>query len=649
MQTTEINLQIPSVDIFNPRCETTQPDIWGYAIREDSPTNLLLFVNPRSCAIMRQLAEITFTYVQYVESRSITSYYDPSTGYMVPFKNEDYYILFTGVKDDQNRWIRRSSHKTQEAYIKLFFLLEFLLKEVNCGCDLFKEELSRTLHIDKETLSKILWRLDQDSLIRVNTTSHRNSVEQMLANKSYTRLLPYEYSLINTVSSSCYNLNYSKLQNPKSKQSKSRDQDPISNPTSETKINWLYWVDHPSFVIEAAPPAPLEKAGGAAQPVTEEDCFKVIALEYNLTEYLYTLVSCYDRQLPFDSAYPTLSPIILHRNKQSEPEEVDAAGGNEELDPPVEAVEELHYEYLPFMPYIAPYQELELDADSRSLVQIGHIETLKTWINYHTQGAKITHGGRLWHPFHSLKRDYRKKVHYKGSPLVEVFDISNCFYTLIYKRLLLEEQIPREELIRYHAVIRQGRFYEGIMGLVAGTEIYQERVKSGQTLREIIKTDAQAYRNSQSIQQAAFLYPVVDLYFKYYPSIREFLFNCGTTTNKEGKKVKRIQSEMCRVETFLISQICYDLVGYGVTPFSLHDGIYLSQNDMDQIKVALGIENADMVKAWVKELFWEKYDEMPNELTEELVFWDKTSEDCRSCRNQKSLILDPSGIEMLSC
>ena len=70
---------------------------------------------------------------------------------------------------------------------------------------------------------------------------------------------------------------------------------------------------------------------------------------------------------------------------------------------------------------------------------------------------------------------------------------------------------------------------------------------------------------------------------------------------------------------------------------------------MDQIKVALGIENADMVKAWVKELFWEKYDEMPNELTEELVFWDKTSEDCRSCRNQKSLILDPSGIEMLSC
>ena len=625
MQTTEINLQSPSVDIFNPRCEITQPDIWGYAIREDNPTNLLLFVNPRSYALMRQLAETTYTYDQYAKSRSITSYFDPTTGHMVPFKDEAYYILFTGVMDDQNRWIRRSSPQTQEAYIKLFFLLEFLLQEVNCRFDLFKDEISQTLHIDKETLSKILWRLDQDGLIHVNTTPHRNSVEQMLAQKSYTRLLPYEYSLISTVSSSCYNLNYTKSQSLKSKKSKSRNQDPIPNPISETEITWLYEVDRPSFVIEAAPPAPLEKAGGAAQPITKEDCFKVIVIEYNLTEYLYTLVSCYDRQLPFDSAYPTLSSIILHRNKPSETEEEDADGGNEELDLPAEAVEELHYEYLPFMPYIAPYQELELDVDSRSLVRIGHIETLKTWNNYHTRGAKITRGGRLWHPFHSLKRDYRKQVHFKGSPLVEVFDISNCFYTLIYKRLLLEEQIPKEELIRYHAVIRQGAFYEEIMKWAAMSESFvQEKVKSGQTLRETIKTHAQAYRNSRSIQQAARLYPEVDFYFKhFFPSIREFLFNCGITTNREGKKVKRIQSEMCRVETFLISQMCYKLLDYGVTPFSLHDGIYLSQNDMDQLKTMLETDDENMVKTWVKDLFWKIYDEMPNEKTKELVFWDK--------------------------
>ena len=38
---------------------------------------------------------------------------------------------------------------------------------------------------------------------------------------------------------------------------------------------------------------------------------------------------------------------------------------------------------------------------------------------------------------------------------------------------------------------------------------------------------------------------------------------------------------------------------------------------------ALETDDENMVKTWVKDLFWKIYDEMPNEKTKELVFWDK--------------------------
>ena len=105
------------------------------------------------------------------------------------------------------------------------------------------------------------------------------------------------------------------------------------------------------------------------------------------------------------------------------------------------------------------------------------------------------------------------------------------------------------------------------------------------------------------------------MFIKHFPTIRNYLLHYETITNMDGKRVKRLQSDMCHLETYLISKICFELTSFGVTPFSLHDGIYMSEAEMNQLSNRLKLDSIKDTQRWVENLFWQYFDELtPNKV-----------------------------------
>lgn len=569
----EVTNQNQVQDILNFQETTFLPDIFDYQIvKNDSNVNFQLFVNPHSYAIMCQLANVSMSYDQYCKSKEteqIIKKHHPEC------KNLEY-VIFTGIKNDQNKWIRRANSKTQNAYIKCFFLLSFFrsyLPDINL--DLYTEDLCKTLVIDKEVLQKILWRLHMDDLVNTHTELHKDTVKQHLETKQFVKFEPYKYEITNTIGSSGYSLN-----------SKNKS-------FSENKS----FLESKSYLID-----------------------------YNLSTNLYKLIDLYDGNpiLDFNST-DTPPSIIIPRFKLSKP----INKGDESIDEDDEEIleerdqllkEDLHYEYLPFVPYMAPYEKLCLDLHYRDYFKIGKYDSLELWQQHHNRTGKITFCGRLWHPFHSLGREYRKHVSYKHSPLIEGMDVSSCIYTLLYKCLRIAPDIDSGELQTYYNIVRSGQFYEHVMHYIPD-DFYDDWNLEGNK-RAIVKERLQAYRNTKSEGQARHLYPEIDAYFENnFPSIKKYLFKVECITNRQGKKVKRLQSDICRIETYIISEICNELLTYNVTPFSLHDGIYLSKFDMEALGLQVGLTEIEDVQKWMVNLFWKTYEDIPDSKIRELIDW----------------------------
>ena len=89
--------------------------------------------------------------------------------------------------------------------------------------------------------------------------------------------------------------------------------------------------------------------------------------------------------------------------------------------------------------------------------------------------------------------------------------------------------------------------------------------------------------------------------------------------NRDGKTVKRLQHDMCVIETYLISNVCHKLVTHNVVPFSLHDGIYLSEEHTKELQRRLGIENNNKVTYYVNNLFWMEFDNLKPSQLEQLL------------------------------
>ena len=193
-------------------------------------------------------------------------------------------------------------------------------------------------------------------------------------------------------------------------------------------------------------------------------------------------------------------------------------------------------------------------------------------------------------------------------------DVHNCFYVLMLKAFELSNSIEEEELKRFSIIVKNGKFYEMFVDELlkdqpVGLYDYKE-------VREEVKKRLQSYRNIYNEGMLRYEHAVIDdIFIKHFPTIRNYLLHYETITNMEGKRVKRLQSDMCHLETYLISKICFELTSFGVTPFSLHDGIYMSETEMNQLSNRLKLDSIKDTQRWVENLFWQYFDELtPNKV-----------------------------------
>lgn len=248
--------------------------------------------------------------------------------------------------------------------------------------------------------------------------------------------------------------------------------------------------------------------------------------------------------------------------------------------------------------YIPPYNSLSLEQLTRAdILRVGKVEKLGVWFNWHLSDAIITPSSRLWHAFHVLPKGYRRILQFHGSNIVEAMDIHNCFYVLMLLPMRLSGDIRAEDLQKYETLVLSGKFYESVercvhIGGNGAPEIaedfeYEFLSFRGLRKRDLVKKWLQSYRNFLSAGQAKYNHHNIDWFFRTeFPTIREWLFSYPTTRNRDGKKVKRLQSDMCRIETRIMSEVCFRLVRYGATPFTLHDAIYLSKDDLQKLTEA---------------------------------------------------------------
>lgn len=293
-----------------------------------------------------------------------------------------------------------------------------------------------------------------------------------------------------------------------------------------------------------------------------------------------------------------------------------------------------------FKIYESPYKELELSPIPLDVVaKVGKLPKLKIWLDWHADDVKLTYSSRCWHPFHVLPKEYRKYLTYKGSPLVEAMDVSNCFYTLMTKAMRLSGSINPIELELYEILTgvrpgfdgeKRGRLYEFFEGQFCLDEPpegwenndnpFEEAYLSFRRIRkrDRVKIWLQSHRNFVAAGQAWHNHQVLDgVYKHFFPTIRDWMFSYRTYINKDGETKKALQRDMCFVESYIISKVCFRLVNdFQVTPFTLHDGIYLSKHDLE-------ILNTKGVS--VNNLFWEEFDNADNATISRILNMDDES------------------------
>lgn len=243
--------------------------------------------------------------------------------------------------------------------------------------------------------------------------------------------------------------------------------------------------------------------------------------------------------------------------------------------------------------YVPDYTCLELTGLPYSvLFECFKPDKLNVWVRYHSTPAKVTSCSRLWHPFHSLPREYRKYVTYNGSELIEAMDVRGCYYVLMSKALEIAGGIDVKELNRFKQLVRYGDIYRemGKHVLFVGCEENEEGVNYNQEAylsfigkddRSLIKDDMQSFRNIKTFGQAENQFPMLARHFKKtYPTITQWLFSYPTHVNSDGETVKRLQHDMSKIETMIISRLCFVLRNWGFNPFTLHDAIYLSKEEL---------------------------------------------------------------------
>ena len=356
---------------------------------------------------------------------------------------------------------------------------------------------------------------------------------------------------------------------------------------------------------------------------------KTVSISYYLTDIIHPLVSIHYDFYMDPSRFLGINDILRIVKGKSEQNHICASARTTVLNP----CNELNFSGLRengkgewrckdefgFEIYIPNYFELELSSlPQKVLIGNLNIEELKKWEKYRNDEVKITSVSRLWHPFHCLPREYRKYVYHNGSPLVEAMDVKNCYYVLMSKVLMIADGIDPGELNRFMELVRYGDIYSEM-----GKDIqfvryaYEEDGDDeylafiGITRRDKIKVEMQSFRNFKTYGQAESQHPMLAKKFKQmFPTICRWLFTYPNYVNSKGKNTKRLQKDMSQIETMLISKVCFRLKAMGLNPFTLHDAIYLSEEELNTL--------ADGA---VDKLFWEIFDIVtPEEVKAALMY-----------------------------
>ena len=183
--------------------------------------------------------------------------------------------------------------------------------------------------------------------------------------------------------------------------------------------------------------------------------------------------------------------------------------------------------------------------------------------------------GKLYSVFSRIRRPIRKHITFRGSPLVEVSDISCAHFTMLPK--IFEEYgieiTPWWELESWHYLTQQGDLYSEV---VKGTNIPRDAIKpTFQSFFSIKNETSYIYGGKEKDCSNRLI--LCRWFRNNYPNIYNALLDWHNT---QSIKIKRAAN---RVESNIMNPICDDLRIIGLHPFRLHDAIYLPQNEVEQM------------------------------------------------------------------
>ena len=240
------------------------------------------------------------------------------------------------------------------------------------------------------------------------------------------------------------------------------------------------------------------------------------------------------------------------------------------------------------------YEMIELDRDkvpykegSKELNRLA-----KIW-NKHTNAYRNMN--RIYSWFHQIHGEEREFFMINGSHLREAFDVPACNFCILAK-LLEKTNCDKDELRKFQNIIKN----EYIYGKIAK---YLNLDINDKAIKKAIKQSCQHWLNirKNKLHTGSWkdeYFNGIDTYFKSeLPSIYDELINWREEKHN-GKMSKMLWYDFQEVEYDIISnKICsYLYKKYNVTPVTVHDAIYITDEDRKKIK-----EN-------IEDIFWQELD-----------------------------------------
>jgi hypothetical protein len=207
---------------------------------------------------------------------------------------------------------------------------------------------------------------------------------------------------------------------------------------------------------------------------------------------------------------------------------------------------------------------------------------------------------RFYHPFHNLRRDYRKFVYLDDEHLVEKFDVHNCHYSLLNALIKNDNSIPQEEKDRFwELTVEDGKLYDDFAEYIGNTTREEVKAKAfakyldfrNETMNRLRKNYEDPNARKKEVDKFKLLIQLDIFFERVFPNIKNFIYY------NKALDYKALHNILNDIETnimvFGISRTLYEK--YGIEALTLHDGIYVKESDAKRMN-ELGISTEVMFK-----------------------------------------------------